>query len=71
VYLIAQHDKMAERNMKQLEMQEQMLDARIRSVSGSSDGAAGEIEKAERLLARGTITEAEFDRLKANALAAH
>ena len=68
VYLIAQHDGMAERNIERIEQQEQALNAHIRSVA-ASDGAAGEIEKAERLLARGTITDAEFDALKAKALA--
>jgi hypothetical protein len=67
IYLIANHDGMTERNIKQMKAQQQQLDEHIRSVSG---GAAGEIEKAKGLLDSGAITQAEFDAIKQKALAA-
>jgi Short C-terminal domain/Phospholipase_D-nuclease N-terminal len=69
-YLIAQHDGMAQRNMEQVQQAQQAFDDRVKSVA-ASEGPAAEIEKAEQLLARGAITQAEFDALKAKALAAH
>ena len=67
-YLIAQHDGMAQRNIAQVEAAQKEFDTHVRSVAGG--GAAAEIEKAEQLLARGAISQAEFDALKAKALAA-
>jgi hypothetical protein len=67
VYLIANHDGMADRNIAQMQKQQQATDAYIQSVAG---GAAGEIEKAKGLLDSGAITQAEFDSIKAKALAA-
>jgi putative oligomerization/nucleic acid binding protein/phospholipase D-like protein len=63
IYLISQSKSMAERNMKQVEAQQQY----IREVAGG--GAAAEIEKAKALLDSGAITQAEFDAIKAKALA--
>ncbi len=67
VYLIANHDGMADRNIAQMQKQQAATDDYIRSVSG---GSAAEIEKAKGLLDSGAITQAEFDTLKAKALAA-
>jgi hypothetical protein len=67
-YLITQHDKMVDRSMQQMQRQERQFDERVRSVNGG-DGTAGEIEKAEGLLARGVITQDEFETLKAKAFA--
>ena len=67
VYLIANHDGMADRNVKQIQAQQEAADAYIKSVAG---GAAAEIEKAKGLLDSGAITQAEFDSIKAKALAA-
>ena len=67
VYLIANHDGMADRNLAQMQQQKAATDDYIRSVSG---GAAAEIEKAKGLLDSGAITQAEFDSIKAKALAA-
>jgi hypothetical protein len=69
VYLIAQHDGMAERNAQQAQAMEQAFDDRVKSAAVSA-GPAAEIEKAEQMLQRGTITQAEFDAIKAKALAA-
>ena len=66
VYLIANHEGMADRNIKQVQAQQAAADDYIRSVAG---GAAGEIEKAKGLLDSGTITQAEFDAIKQKALA--
>jgi hypothetical protein len=69
VYLIANHDGMADRNLQQMQKQQQATDAYIQSVAGSG-GAAAEIEKAKGLLDSGAITQAEFDAIKQKALAA-
>jgi len=69
VYLIANHDGMAERNIERAQAQQQATDAYIQSVA-SSGGAAAEIEKAKGLLDSGAISQAEFDSIKAKALAA-
>ena len=66
VYLLVEHRGMAERNVKQMQAQQAATDQYIRSVAG---GAAGEIEKAKGLLDSGAITQAEFDSIKAQALA--
>ena len=69
IYLIANHDGMTERNIKQAQTQQAQMDAYVKSVAGSG-GAAAEIEKAKGLLDSGAITQAEFDSIKAKALAA-
>src|SRR4051812_22834268 len=52
VYLIAQHDKMAERSAQAAQQVQSQTDEYIRNVAGS-DGAAGQIEKAKQLLDSG------------------
>jgi hypothetical protein len=68
-YLIFQHDGMATRNEEQVQMAHKAFDERVKAVA-ASEGPAAEIEKAEQLLSRGTISQAEFDALKAKAIAA-
>ena len=68
IYLIANHDGMTERSMKQAQAQQAQMDQYVQSVAGSG-GAAAEIEKAKGLLDSGAITQAEFDALKTKALA--
>jgi hypothetical protein len=68
IYLIANGHGMAERNMQQAQQSQAQMDDYIRSVSGGS-GATGEIERAKGLLDSGAITQAEFDAIKAKALA--
>jgi general stress protein CsbA len=70
VYLIANHDGMAERSAQQAKTQQSQMDDYVRSVAGSGGGAAGEIERAKQLLDSGAITQQEFDQIKAKALAA-
>ena len=65
VYLLVNHDGMADRNIQSMQAQKTATDDYIRSVSG---GAAGEIEKAKALLDSGAITQEEFDQIKAKAL---
>ena len=68
IYLIANHDGMAERNIKTAQAQQAQFDEHVRAVA-SSGGAAAEIEKAKGLLDSGAITQAEFDAIKQKALA--
>jgi hypothetical protein len=68
VYLIAQHDGMAERSAQQAQATQAQFDDYVKSVAASG-GSAAEIEKAKQLLDSGAITQAEFDALKAKALA--
>ena len=68
IYLISQGRNMAERNVKQMQAAQAQTDAYIRDVA-SSGGAADEIDKAKKLLDSGAITQAEFDAMKAKALA--
>jgi putative oligomerization/nucleic acid binding protein/phospholipase D-like protein len=67
VYLIANHDGMAQRNVKEAQGQKAEFDEYVRSVAG---GPAAEIEKAKQLLDSGAITQEEFDSIKSKALAA-
>jgi hypothetical protein len=69
-YLIAQHDGIAERNMERVQAAQQQFDDQVKAVA-AQDGGAAEIERAEQLRQRGTISDAEFDVLKGRALAAH
>ena len=67
IYLIAQHDGMRERSIKQAQGQQQAFDDYVRETAGG--GAAADIAKAKELLDSGAITQAEFEALKAKALA--
>ena len=66
VYLIAQHDGMRERNVKQAEAQQAAFDQYVREAAG---GSAAEIAKAKELLDKGAISQTEFDQIKQRALA--
>jgi ABC-type Fe3+ transport system permease subunit len=67
-YMLANHEGMAERNVRQAQAQQAQFDQYVRETAGSG-GAAAEIEKAKALLDSGAITQAEFDALKQKALA--
>ena len=70
IYLIANHDGMAERRIKDTADSQAQFDDYVRKTAGTgTGGAASEIEKAKRLLDTGAITQAEFDAIKAKALA--
>jgi hypothetical protein len=68
IYLIANHEGMTERNVRQMQAERAQMDAYVRDVAGSG-GAAAEIERAKGLLDSGAITQAEFDAIKQKALA--
>jgi putative oligomerization/nucleic acid binding protein/phospholipase D-like protein len=65
IYLISQHESMRERSVKEAETQKAALDQYVREAAG---GSAAEIAKAKELLDAGTITQAEFDAIKAKAV---
>jgi Short C-terminal domain/Phospholipase_D-nuclease N-terminal len=67
IYLIAQHDGMRERSMEQAQKQQAAMDAYVRETAG---GSASEIAKARELLDSGAITQAEYEAIKAKAIAA-
>ena len=67
VYIIAEHDGMAERSQKQMEKAQAQQDAYIKSVAGSSP--ADQVAQAKQLLDSGAITQEEYEAMKAKALA--
>src|SRR5579862_4020497 len=68
VYYITNAEGMAQRQMADMKEAQAGMDDYIRTVSASGDPAE-QIAKAKGLLDSGTITQAEFDQLKAKALA--
>ena len=68
IYLITQNHGMTERSMNHARAQRAQFDDQVRAAA-SSGGSAAEIQKAKDLLDSGAITQAEFDALKAKALA--
>ncbi len=66
VYLIAEGKAMGERRMAEMQSAQANMDAYVKSVAG---GSADQIAKAKQLLDAGTITQAEFDQIKQQALA--
>lgn len=67
VYIVARGRGMAERQRASLQRAKSDTDAYIREVAGKSP--AEHIAEAKALLDAGTITQAEFEKLKAKALA--
>ena len=68
IYLIAQGQQMAERRDQQSQAAQSEFDDYVKTVAAPG-GAAAEIDKAKQLLDSGAITQAEFDAIKAKALA--
>ena len=68
IYLIVRGRGMAERQAGELQKAQAATDSYIQEVAGRSNPAE-QIVTATNLLDEGTITQAEFDRLKASALA--
>jgi len=68
IYLIANGRGMGERAQAKAQAQQAQMDTYVRSVASSGD-ATEQIAKGKALLDAGTLTQAEFDQLKAKALA--
>ena len=67
IYLIVNHDGMAERSEKQSRAAQAQFDQYVREAAGKG-GPASEIQTAKQLLDSGTITQAEFEAIKARAV---
>ena len=67
IYLIARGRSMTERRVAEAQQAQAAQNSYIREVAGSSPTT--EIESAKKLLDSGAITQAEYDALKAKALA--
>jgi len=69
-YLIANGREMGQRDVEQAQAAQAQMDDYVRSVAGEGNGGpASEIAKAQSLLQSGSITQAEFDVIKAKAVA--
>jgi hypothetical protein len=68
VYLIAEGKGMGERSARGIQQQQAQMDSYVRSVASSGDSTQ-QIADAKALLDAGTITQPEFEQLKAKALA--
>lgn len=69
IYLIARGGGMAERAQKDAAAAQQATNDYIRQAAGTSASASDEIAKAKALLDAGTISQQEYELLKAKALA--
>ena len=69
IYLIARGRSMTERQMAEVANLQAQQREYIQQVAGTSSGPAEQIASAKELLDSGAITQAEFDALKAKALA--
>ena len=68
IYLIANGRGLTERRVRDAQLSQANFDQHIRTVAADG-GSAGDIERAKRLLDSGAINQAEFEQLKAKALA--
>jgi len=66
LYLIAEHNGMADRSMEQMKAVKTQQDEYIKTVAGTAP--ADQITQAKQLLDSGAISQAEFDQLKQKAL---
>jgi hypothetical protein len=72
IYVVARGHGMAERKMAEVAEMQKQTDAYIRDVASQSAPAttpADQIAQAQQMLAQGVISQPEYDRLKAKALA--
>ncbi len=69
VYVIARGKGMQERQLEQAKAMQAAQTDYIKSVAGSGSSPTEQIASAKSLLDAGSITQAEFDQLKAKALA--
>ncbi len=70
IYLIARGSGMQKRSLAQAQAIQSAQEQYIRQAAGAAPSAADDIAKAKSLLDAGTISQAEFDALKAKALSA-
>ena len=68
VYLIANGKGLTERRVHDAQVSQANFDDYVRTVA-TDGGSAGDIERAKKLLDSGAINQAEFEQLKAKALA--
>jgi type VI protein secretion system component VasK len=68
IYLIAESKGIAERSQKEAQASQAQFDDYVKTVAAQSDPAE-QIAKAKGLLDSGAITQAEYDSIKAKALA--
>jgi len=68
IYLIAEHNGMADRSEQQMKAIKAQQDDYIKSVAGAGSSPADQVAQAKSLLDSGAITQAEYDALKAKAL---
>jgi len=68
IYLIARGSSMSKRALEAQKEAQKDFDSYVQSVAGSSGSPADEIAKAKELLDAGTISQEEFDSIKARAL---
>ena len=69
VYLIARGTGMQKRSYEQAMRVREQQDSYIRATAGSAASATDEIAKGKALLDAGTITQGEFEAIKAKSLA--
>jgi len=69
IYLIAEHEGMAKRNIASAQQSQQQFDDYVKSVASPGGDPASQIADAKKLLDSGAITQDEFDQLKKKALA--
>ncbi len=69
IYLIARGKSMGERQLAAMERQQAAQAEYIQNVAGGSSTPADQIASAKSLLESGAITQAEYEALKAKALA--
>jgi hypothetical protein len=68
VYLIANGKGLTDRRVRDAQVSQANFDQYVRKVAADG-GSAGDIERAKQLLDSGAINQAEFEQLKAKALA--
>ena len=69
VYLIARGGKMHEHALAAAQAQDQAMRSYVQSVAGSGGSTADELARLADLREKGVISDAEFEQLKAKALA--